>query len=476
MRRRSLLRVGAASLTLPAVGRVAARPPTERAYEPIASVDVDHAAEVVVDADATTAYVAATDGFATVDVSSPASPTVLAERRDLAPDGQSESLGSILDVKVDGDRLLVPGPAQRGQLSGFFVYDVSDPANPQQVGDFFATDHSIHNAMFVDGYAWLQAGAEMHVVDASEPPYESVARWSPVDANDAWQEVGMYTRILHDLWVQDDRAYLAHWDAGVFVLDVADPANPEYLGRFGDYTLAQLREWDSTQAREEYLTPAGNAHYVATDESGTLAAVGAEAWARDGEGGPGGIDLYDVSDPAAAEKLSTIHPPGSPNNSRQGTWTTSHNFELGGEKLYSSWYVGGVMIHDVSEPTAPERIAWWRNLDDAFWTAQVGVPDEFFVATTTGRAAETSRLYTFPDEAGEQADPPAEITEPQPPTVGGATMTTDTPETAADETATNGDDEDDGDDPEALPGMGALTALGGLGVAAWRLRSGGDEE
>ncbi len=497
MRRRTLLRAGAASLALPTLGTAAGRPPSTASttttspttsttattttgtasYAPTGSVDVDGAAEVVVEDE--TAYVAASNGFATVDVSDPADPTLLAERRDLAADRSNGPLVSILDVKVDGDRLLVPGPAQRGQLQGFLLYDVSDPADPRQVGEFFPTTHGIHNAVLYDGYAWLQAGLETHVVDVQEPPFETAARWSPLDADDAWEEVPRFTRVLHDLWVADGRAYLAHWDAGVFVLDATDPTDPTFLGRFGDYSLEQLREWDPGRAQEEYLTPAGNAHYVATNDAGDVAGVGAESWAQGDEGGPGGIDLYDVSDPAAAEKLATINPPGSPDNSRGGTWTTSHNFDFAGDRLYTSWYQGGVMIHDVSDPTAPERLAWWRNLGDAFWTAQVVTPDSHFVATTTAQAGETSRLYALPDGPGEQADPPAEITDPEPPTSGDdltrvPTATT-SPETTTDPDSGDEDDETT-DDSGSVPGLGVASALAGVGIGAWRLRRRADAD
>jgi hypothetical protein len=463
------------------LGSVAARPPTDAAYAPNAHVDVDGAAEVVVGDDGDTGYVAASDGFATVDVSSPDALTVLADRRNLAADQSNGPLTSILDVKVDGDRLLVPGPAQQGSLQGFLLYDVSDPADPQQVGDFFGTDHSIHNAFLVDGYAYLQAGLGMHVVDVSDPPFESVIQWSPVDVDSAWGDVGPYSRVLHDIWVQDDRAYLAHWDSGTFVLDVSDPAAPEFLGRFGDYTLEELRGWSSSRSQGEYLTPKGNAHYVTTDESGTLAGVGAESWSQDGEGGPSGIDLYDVSDPANAELLSTIHPPGSPSNAYSGgTWTTSHNFELANDRLYSSWYQGGVMIHDVSDPRSPERIAWWRNTDDGFWTAQLARSGSHFVATTAAQAgtASNTRLYVFPDEAGEQADPPSEITEPEPPSTSGGTTTTAPGTTTGSAGTTSGDgtttrpddvtttaDESNG----GSPGLGVVSALAGVGIGAWRL-------
>jgi hypothetical protein len=329
----------------------------------------------------------------------------------------------------------------------------------------------------------FQPGAEGNALaggDVFAGRVRASLQWSPVDVDSAWGDVGPYSRVLHDIWVQDDRAYLAHWDSGTFVLDVSDPAAPEFLGRFGDYTLEELRGWSSSRSQGEYLIPKGNAHYVTTDESGTLAGVGAESWSQDGEGGPSGIDLYDVSDPANAELLSTIHPPGSPSNAYSGGTWTSHNFELANDRLYSSWYQGGVMIHDVSDPRSPERIAWWRNTDDGFWTAQLARSGSHFVATTAAQAgtASNTRLYVFPDEAGEQADPPSEITEPEPPSTSGGTTTTAPGTTTGSAGTTSGDgtttrpddvtttaDESNG----GSPGLGVVSALAGVGIGAWRL-------
>lgn len=485
MRRRSLLHAGAAALALPAVGRVRARSSGGRDqaadadYTPLGSVELPGAAEAVVGDDARYVYVATGDGFAVVNVATPTAPTVVARRSNLAADRDGGPLASILDVTVDGDRLLVPGPAQQGQLRGFLLFDVSTPTEPVQVGEFVPTDHRIHNATLVDGYAYLQAGGEMHVVDVREPPFETASFWSPLDAGPEWRDVAGQSRVLHDLWVQDGTAYLAHWDAGVFVVDVSDPADPAFVSRFGDYTADELAGWSRSRVTRDYLEPRGNAHYVTVNDDASLLGVGGESWDSqpdDGRGGPSGIDLYDVTDPTQPERLSTIHPPGSPSNAYgSGLWTTSHNFELRGDRLYSSWYQGGVMVHDVSDPESPERLAWWRNPANAFWTARVAVPGEFFVASSYQTPTATAeRLFTFPDRAGEQPDPPADITEPPETTSAPVETTTESPATTTEREATpTTTDASDADAP--VPGFGPLAALGGLGVAvARRLLRGGD--
>lgn len=242
--------------------------------------------------------------------------------------------------------------------------------------------------------------------------YAEAARWSPLDADEKWSDTHPFTRILHDVYVQGDYAYLAYWDAGTFVVDVSDPTDPSFVSRVGEYSYDELVELSNDRERLQsaYGEAPGNAHYVTVNEDATVMGVGAEGWddpSTDARG-PGGIDLYDVSDVADPERKATIEPPEAADETRQGTWVTSHNFDIVGDRLYSSWYQAGVKIHDVSDPANPEQLAWWRKPDEAvFWTAQVAKPGEFFVASSYGVKGATPGLYTFPDRAGEQADPPS---------------------------------------------------------------------
>jgi hypothetical protein len=194
------------------------------------------------------------------------------------------------------------------------------------------------------------------------------------------------------------------------------------------------------------------------------------------DGGPSGIDLWDVSDPAAPELRATIPAPPSPNPTYGGVWTTAHNFEIADDVLYSSWYQGGVKRHDVSDPAAPEEVSWWRDPNEAkFWTARparAGEREGFFVASSMGVGDVPGRLYTFPDHAGEQADPSSVLPDREPtPVAGIETVPGTTAQTTGTETKTAaepGSPEGDGIDISA-PGFGVVAGAAGLGLAAWRL-------
>jgi len=384
-------------------------------YEPLGSVEIEGTADAVSSVDGSVAYVATTTGYATVDLSDPTDPTVLADVRDPLGDHPEGPLREIYDVQVSGDQLLVVGPANPNTPGpqAAVVVDVADPADPVQLG-VFETEYHIHNC-FLDGDVAYLCGNEMDrnplaVLDISDPtdPQE-IARWSLLDVESEWEPVDPLLRYLHDVWVRDGLAVLAYWDAGTWLLDVSEPTAPELLGQFGHYEPDELVGLSSSEVRTEQHALPGNSHYAATDPTNSLLAVGREAWAveYDGEqrGGPGGIELYEINNPADPQQLATIDPPETPDPTRGGIWTTAHNFELSENRLYSSWYQGGMMIHDISDPSAPERIAAWRDPDEvSFWTARRAA--DRVIASSMGLRNATPGLWAFPDRAGQQADRP----------------------------------------------------------------------
>jgi hypothetical protein len=488
MRRRDVLRSTAAAAALPFASTAVTATSTQDAYAPLGVVDIEGTKEVVVDDAGETAYAATTDGFATVDISDPETPELRTLEEPLLADHEDGALQMVYDVKLDGDTLVVVGPAnatRQEQAQGMAVYDVSDPANPERTG-FHETAFPIHNAYLADGVAYLTANDQVKnpvvLVDVAGDTIEELARWSNVDYDDAWAEVHWYLRSCHDVYVQDDVLYVAYWDAGTWLVDVSDPANPTYINHFGHYEAAELQ--DVEQIGVEGLGLPGNAHYVAVNDDASLLATGAEAWdddPDDGDDGQGGIDVWDVSDPTDPEKLAFVAPPPTPNGTREGTWTTSHNFDFNGDRLYSSWYQGGVKVHDVSDPANPEELAWWRQPDQTrFWTAQYASEDAFVAGSMMGGADYPEGVYTFPNRAGEQADPPTLVdgsssasTTDQPTEETTTTATTTTTTTATttttttatpttSETTTEGGDESGG----GAPGFGVLAAISGVAGAA----------
>jgi hypothetical protein len=514
MRRRQVLRSSAGALALAGIGGVASA--DEASYAPKGEVAVDGTQEVATTDDGNYAAVAAGKGFAIVDVNDPAAPSIAAERGALLQENENGPMQMIADVKVDGDRLLVTGPngSPRGDVvKAALLYDISDPANPERL-DVLEVDHPIHNSFFVDGYAYLTVsdfeyeGAKL--VDASGDEFEVVNSFSIVDHDDKWSDVHGFLRSCHDLYVQDDVMYLAQWDAGTFIVDVSDKQNPEVLGRAGGLPADKLAKVPQQSLGAVGLQPPGNSHYVRPSPDGNYLYKGAESWdadPNDDKRGASGITVFDISDAANPERLTAIHPPGADDETRGGQFTTSHNFSIRGDRLFSSWYYGGVMVHDVSDPANPERLAWWRKPSETmFWGAKAAGDRDFFVAGNM-----RGSVMTFSTEAGEMADPPGVFTPPEEtslvtavdwsqyietestttePTTTESTTTEPTTTTEATEpttteptempTETSTTEASTTADPttasDGSPGFGALAAAGGLGLGAARLLSNADED
>jgi len=454
MRRRTLLRSLAGASAVTAAGTGAAHPlPTDDGSstpagtptggDPLGTLDLPGARELVTSPDGHTAYVATGDGLAVVDAVSPSQPRLLAERTELLADSADGPMQVVQDLAVSGDRLLVAGPANPADgAHGVVVFDVSDRRNPERVAAV-ELDTTIHNCDFDGRYAYVTAtgrsGSPLLVVDTETG--DEVGTWSPLDADERWAEVNPALRLLHDVTVQGDRAYLAYWDAGTWICDISDPTNISLVARVRGRDRATLAGVEDI--RTERTEPPGNDHFVTVDEDAELLAVGGESWDRgdDGSGGPSGIELFDISDPAAPASLATIDPPSTSDPSRGGVLTTAHNFELTDGRLYSAWYNGGVRVHDVREPSEPRQIFRWRDsATTSFWTAQRGAGC-LLAANTSALGGEdiTPGVYTFPDPAV------------------GAPTRTGTPTQSGDILSGSGD------------GFGVAAALVAVGLGAWRL-------
>ncbi|WP_049922933.1 LVIVD repeat-containing protein [Halopiger djelfimassiliensis] len=509
MERRAFLTTSSAvglTLSLPSTAAASRSAGTttrqQDAYEPLGQVSVPMAAEAVVGDDGETAYLATTNGFAIVDISDPSAPEVLAERRNLEIDGKR--FDEVLDVKVDGDLLVVAGPANpsRGsgpgeRFQGFIRYDVSDPAAPEPIGEPYETGFHIHNCYLEDELLYIVVNTPeenpLLIYDVSDG-VEEIGRWSLLEHEPGWQDVNFFVRYLHDVFVQDDIAYLPYWDAGTYLLDVSDPTDPTYISHVSDPDVPDLGDRPQNDNYREYQTGLpGNDHYATVDETGDLMAVGREAWAT-GTGepdGPGGIDLYDLTDPSEPDHRATIEAPPAVNERYGGKlWTTAHNLEIRDGHLYSAWYQGGVKIHDVSDPAEPDELAWWRDPGNAgFWTARIAQPGEVFIASSTEAIPEAptdGALYTFPVEAGEQADAPS-LTDPDdlefdvvPPEEAESDAENSSENDGKKNSSENGSDENasgtNASESESIPGFGPVSVgvAGGMATLEWLRRRGGD--
>ncbi|HEX5888810.1 MAG TPA: Ig-like domain-containing protein [Pyrinomonadaceae bacterium] len=184
-------------------------------------------------------YSTISDRFFVYDISDPANPkltdTIKVDAR----------LVNDITTTADGKILVISREGASNRKNGIAFYDTSDPAHPKLISEYTATvTGGVHSA-FVDGhYVYLtdDATGSMRVIDFADVKNpKEVGRWqtehpmvSTVRTKEGDQVAGRY---LHDLQVKDGLAYLAYWHDGLVILDVGaglkggSPENPKLVSQ-----------------------------------------------------------------------------------------------------------------------------------------------------------------------------------------------------------------------------------------------------
>ncbi|QLG62902.1 hypothetical protein [Halorarum salinum] len=374
------------------------------------------AQEVVVQDD--WAYTANGASIATVDLSDPTAPLLGGTAPGHGDDNK--------DVKVAGD---VAGLADDGSAGGVTFFDVSDPAVPVELS-FYDAASGVHNCYLEDDYAYLCindsfAYARMVIVDVSDPENPvslegdergSGGAWMLRDRHPDMADAGVNP--IHDIYVQDDLAYMCFWDAGVVVADVSDPTDPRAVAHFGAADDAGERPEDAVEQYERYLGGhETNAHYVRPTPDGEYTLVGAETFPGPYEdavvpGDHGGIRIFDTGD------LSTDSEPGDPHEGHVGyipapdrpadALRTSHNFDVTDSKVFASFYQGGIHAYDIEDPGDPRHLAGFAAPGTAYWAAvdlPTAGPRRYTVGSDIGKGLTVLELnHETPGEQSWDAD------------------------------------------------------------------------
>jgi hypothetical protein len=185
-------------------------------------------------------YSTIADRFFVYDISDPANPkltdTVKVDAR----------IVNDISTTADGKILVISREGASNRKNGISFYDSSDPAHPKLISEYTTTvTGGVHSA-FVDGhYVYLtdDATGSMRVIDFADVKNpKEVARWQTenpmagmIRTKEGEQVGGRY---LHDLQVKDGLAYLAYWHDGLVILDVGaglkggSPEKPQLVSQF----------------------------------------------------------------------------------------------------------------------------------------------------------------------------------------------------------------------------------------------------
>jgi hypothetical protein len=246
------------------------------------------------------AYVAGAKAITVLDVSNPEAPKRA---------GSYTFPDKIWGFRVVGSLIYVAD-----DLTGFGILDVSNPSAPVLRGSFKTKGQAKavvvlgNRAVVVDHMQGLDF---FGVSDTSKPVFQSSLF------------VDGYAR---DIALSGSIAYAVDSPTGFYVLDLAKPGPLDFVG--------------SLQA--------ANGQVVAASET------------REGQGpklacvpGRGGLQVFDVSDPASPTLASTLHTPGG----------APARVTLHGTRAYIADGRGGIQVADLSNPAKPSIIGAYKTTD-----------------------------------------------------------------------------------------------------------------
>ena len=267
--------------------------------------------------------------------------------------------------------------------NGVRIFDISDPTNPTLVSTYLGETGNFKDVKTRNGIGYFASDNDlgMHIVDLSDPT-------DPKLIKQVTALQGGFNDI-HNISVDGDYVYQAdNHNALVKVINVSDPANP-YLVRniflntpgeaVHDITAMNGRLYTSSKGSSTTTGGTTNIYDVTNIETQnalllkqfTTGPRTHSNWpTADGntlvvaqERSNGEIRIYDISnidqanDPDNPVLLKTITRDTLGINA-----VSPHNPVIAGDKLFVSWYHAGLMVFDLSDPSAAPLVGAYDTL------------------------------------------------------------------------------------------------------------------
>ena len=244
-------------------------------------------------------------------------------------------LERVMDVKAR-DGLLYAATV----FNGLVVFDVSRPAAPELVGQYrvFVGERSPENFTSIHNIFLSPDGNFVYAINTSSP-FETNLTIVDVTEPASPREAGRFSigarvdysiarqfKVVHDINVIDHNgrliAFLNYLAAGLWILDVTDPASISVLSSI---------EWDRILSHSGWPFELGDRLY----------------YAHASEGYDRPLTILDVTDLRKPQVVSRFR-------TREGL--SVHNVEVVGGIAYISYYIDGLRVVDLRDPENPREI------------------------------------------------------------------------------------------------------------------------
>lgn len=207
--------------------------------------------------------------------------------------------------------------------NGIVILDLADPAHPSIISEYKETvTGGVHN-VWIDGendlvYACHNGTSELHIIDIADPanPVE-VGRWG----------IERSSKTLHDVFLEDGYAYLSYWNDGLVILDVGagthggTPTTPAFVSSFAypeGNTHTAFRYGRYVFVGDEIFPPGWNAEKP-IETRGYIHV----------------IDLDNIDEPVEVAKYEVPE-------------AGAHNIWADNDRLYVGYYQAGLRVIDIS--------------------------------------------------------------------------------------------------------------------------------
>lgn len=251
----------------------------------------------------------------------------------------------INDVKIHEGRHIAIATSEgaSNRRNGMTLLDISDPAHPSIITHYTEDlTGGVHNVWF-DGdivYVVNDGTLDVHIVDIADPanPVE-IGRWGHPNPG----------RYLHDVSVWDGLAYLSYWDDGVVILDVGNgvaggsPSNPQYVSSYKYRYEINGETYGNTHHALPFTNEAGRRYLFVSDEI---------FGCPDCEGPRGYVHVLDATDMTNLVEVAKYEV------SQAGT----HNMWIEDDMLYLGYYQAGLRVLDISGELRGDLLAQGREI------------------------------------------------------------------------------------------------------------------
>jgi len=325
------------------------------------------------------AHEGAPKNFTGVDVTDPRNTKVVVQTELPHKQMRSNSLDVVGDIMAVAYQTSGPGglgdPGFNVKPAGIELFDISRPETPKTIAFFDCAgpwSMGVHQLWFADGeFIHFAGGAPDFVpshpqdnqfyrcIDVRNPskPVEAGRWWMPgTRKGDAAPPPKRHPKYdfgfrAHNTNVypqRPDRAYVAYLDGGIFILDIADKANPKMVGHWNPHPPYN-----------------GFSHTALPLLSRDLLICTDECIRNGGEDWPKPTWVVDARLESNLVPIATFPIPSVEEYGRRGGRYGSHNLHenqpgpafRSDTIVFATFFNGGVRAYDVSDPMQPREIA-----------------------------------------------------------------------------------------------------------------------